>query len=290
MYTFWEVLSHRFPVKQPFQSISTGHHCSAKYHLRKWSVTDAFVSPDDYFLPDALCRDSYSQRTGHENTHTHLPRFSLQKWRTQISGTRCQPDHLSCGTRLRLHRQCERNHHLRTKTESVHHHQTEQYLEQIAEKNGGELPSSAHAVHAQLEPQFQENWQPESQTLNLQNNSIRYSAACVPSDDPSIHEAYMLYADWMARLNFVLHPQSMYPDARLRLNESLRKRKMYPTEVRLFQNANDKSHLRAEHRISRSLDSTDRMMLTDWESKLSSGKLKEVTFREYQQAILITTR
>lgn len=172
----------------------------------------------------------------------------------------------------------------------VARHETEQYLEQIAEKNGGELPSSAHAVHAQLEPQFQENWQPESQTLNLQNNSIRYSAACVPSDDPSIHEAYMLYADWMARLNFVLHPQSMYPDARLRLNESLRKRKMYPTEVRLFQNANDKSHLRAEHRISRSLDSTDRMMLTDWESKLSSGKLKEVTFREYQEAILITTR
>lgn len=172
----------------------------------------------------------------------------------------------------------------------VARHETEQYLEQIAEKNGGELPSSAHAVHAQLEPHFEENWQPESQTLNLQNSSIRYSATCVPSDDPSIHEAYMLYADWMARLNFVLHPQSMYPSARLSLNESLRKRNMYPTEVRLFQDTNDKSHLRAEHRISRSLDSTDRLMLTQWESKVSSGKLKEVTFREYQEAILITNR
>jgi hypothetical protein len=100
----------------------------------------------------------------------------------------------------------------------------------------------------------------------------------------------MLYADWMARLNFVLHPQSLYPDARLSLNESLRTRNMYPTEVRLFQDTNDKSHLRAEHRISRALDSTDRMMITEWESQLKTGKLKEVTFREYQEAILITHR
>lgn len=172
----------------------------------------------------------------------------------------------------------------------VARHETEQYLEQIAGKNGGELPTSAHAVHAQIDPKFEETWNPKTNIVNLQNNSLRYSAVCVPADDHSIHEAYMLYADWMARLNFVLHPQSLYPDVRLSLNESLRKRNMYPTEVRLFQDTNDKSHLRAEHRISRALDSTDRMMITEWESQLKTGKLKEVTFREYQEAILITHR
>ena len=172
----------------------------------------------------------------------------------------------------------------------VARHETEQYLEQLALKNDGKIPASAQTVSAQLEPAFTEKWDKATGELSLHNNSIRYSASCVVASDPSIHEAYLSYADWMARLNFVLHPQTLFPEARLSLNESLRKRKLYPVEVRLFLDANEKSHLRAEHRVRNTLDSTDRMMITEWESLIQKGKLKQVTFREYQEAILLTHR
>lgn len=172
----------------------------------------------------------------------------------------------------------------------VARHKTEQYLEQLANKNGGKLPVSAQTVAAQLEPDFVEKWDDKTGELSLQNNAIRYSASCVEASDHSIHEAYLSYADWMARLNFVLHPQTLFPEARLGLNESLRKRKLYPVEVRLYLNADEKSHLRAEHRVRNTLDSTDRMMITEWESLIQKGKLKRVTFREYREAILLTHR
>ena len=172
----------------------------------------------------------------------------------------------------------------------VARHETEQYLEQIAEKNGGELPVSAHSLHAQLKPNFEESFHSSNRELTLQNSSIRYSVLCEHAEDESVHEAYLLYADWMARLNFVLHPQTMYPEARLSLNETLRKRKLYPTQVRLFLENDSKSHMKAQHRISRSLDSTDRMMIHEWASQLQKGNLKEVTFREYQEAIVLTHR
>ncbi|MBD3674849.1 MAG: hypothetical protein HUJ26_15135 [Planctomycetaceae bacterium] len=172
----------------------------------------------------------------------------------------------------------------------VARHETEQYLEQLADKNGGQLPESAKSVFSQLEPDFAEDWDSQTNELSLHNASIRYTASCVEADDISIHEAYLSYADWMARLNFVLHPQTLFPEARLKLNESLRKRKMYPTQVRLFRDSEERSHLRAEHRIRNTLDSTDRMMITEWESLIQKGKLKQVTFQEYQEAILITHR
>jgi len=172
----------------------------------------------------------------------------------------------------------------------VARHETEQYLDQIAEKNQGTLPDSARAVRSQLEPKFRESWDPKTKQLDLQNHAIRYSALCEPAEDTSVHNSYLLYADWMARLNFVLHPQTLYPKARLNLNEALRKRKMYPTQVRLFFDTDKKTHLRAEHRLTRKLDSTDRMLITEWDTQIQSGKLRKVTFREYQEAILVTHR
>jgi hypothetical protein len=168
--------------------------------------------------------------------------------------------------------------------------ETEKYLEQVEKENGGELTASAIAVRSQLRPEFEEVWKPVSKKLDLHNPSVRYTAKCEPAEDPSVHESYLRYADWMARLNFVLHPQSLYPAGRLRLNEALRTRQLYPTEVKLFYDEDPRTHLKAEHRYSWTLDSIDRRMIHEWESELTSGKLRTVSFREYQEAMVLSKR
>lgn len=172
----------------------------------------------------------------------------------------------------------------------VARHETEKYLEQLEQQNKGELPASAVAVRSQLNPEFEETWKPVSKELDLHNASLRYVANCEPANDISVHESYLRYADWMARLNFVLHPQSLYPAGRLRLNEALRTRQLYPTEVRLYYDRDARTHLKAEHRFTWSLDFTDRMMINQWESELKNGKLKSVSFREYQEAMVLSSR
>lgn len=168
--------------------------------------------------------------------------------------------------------------------------ETEKYLEQVEKDNGGELPESAIGVRSQLRPEFEETWRPVSKQLDLSNSSIRYTARCEPAEDPSVHESYLRYADWMARFNFVLHPQSLYPAGRLRLNEALRTRRLFPTEVKLFYDDDPRTHLKAEHRYSWSLSNIDRKMISEWESELNSGKLKSVSFREYQEAMVLSNR
>ena len=170
----------------------------------------------------------------------------------------------------------------------VAHTATEKHLENLQLKSEGQLPKSALAIHAQLNPRFRENWKPVSKELQLTNSAFRYNVRCEPATDESIHETYLRYADWIVRLNYVLHPHTMYPEPRLQLNESLRKRKLYPIEVSLFPDNQSTSHLLARHSISWELNSFDRTLIHDWETQLKQGKLREVTFREYQEAVLVT--
>ncbi|HUG20429.1 MAG TPA: hypothetical protein VMM56_15690 [Planctomycetaceae bacterium] len=167
---------------------------------------------------------------------------------------------------------------------------TEKYLETLELKSDGQTPDGARSIQFQLEPRFRENWKPVSKELQLTNSEFRYNVRCEPATDDSIHETYLRYADWTARLNYVLHPQSMYPEGRLQLNESLRKRKLYPIEVSLYPDNRSPVHLLARHSITWDLNSFDRTLIHDWETQLKQGKLKELTFREYQEAVLVTKR
>ena len=170
---------------------------------------------------------------------------------------------------------------------SVAEHAIGNYIERAEKEHNGQTPESARALRFQLEPNFKENWKPVSKELQLTNAKFRYNVKCETCEDAAIHEIYLQYADWMSQLNFVLHPQSMYPNSRLALNEALRQRKLYPLEVQLFSDENPDSSLVASHTISWKLNSFDRTMINDWESQLGQGKLREVTFHEYQEAVLI---
>jgi hypothetical protein len=165
---------------------------------------------------------------------------------------------------------------------------TEKHLEGLERKGNGRIPDTARAIQFQLDPQFRENWKPVSKELQLTNPEFRYHIRCEPVSDESIHENYLRYADWTARLNYVLHPHSMYPESRLQLNEALRKRRLYPIEVQLYPDNRSPVHLMARHSISWELNSFDRSLIHDWETQLKQGKLREVSFREYQEAVLLT--
>lgn len=168
--------------------------------------------------------------------------------------------------------------------------EAEKHIDRLVDKNGGTLPPSAAGLVAQFSPQFEETWKPQSNELLMTSPSVSYRALCIATDDQTLNDSYLHYADWIARLNFALHPQSMYPEARIRLNEALRRRQLIPVEVHLIREGETLRHLRAEHKITWKLDATDRSLIHEWSSRLAKGQLQQVTFAEYQKALMLSAQ
>ena len=102
-------------------------------------------------------------------------------------------------------------------------------------------------------------------------------------------ERYLTFADWMARLNFILHPNSLLPEPRLALNEALRNLKdRMPITVELDLRPNDNLHLRAAHQLTRNLSDDDHSRIAKWETDLKSKSVRKVPFLSYQQSVLVS--
>jgi hypothetical protein len=158
----------------------------------------------------------------------------------------------------------------------------------IAELEGRDDPRSrtvAASLRFQSDPQFDEQYDRETRKLTLSSPRLKYAVRCADAGSPEIAESYARYADWICRLNFVLHPRVLLPEPRLKLNESLRREGTVPEEVVLRAELDAPLHLRAEHKIWWSLDAKDRSLIHDWESTLRLRTTRWVTFHEYQQAV-----
>lgn len=158
-----------------------------------------------------------------------------------------------------------------------------EYAEQL-ERRGGDAARSAALIRFQLAPQFETRFDSKGHRLVLEHPGYRYEVRCVPSDRPEVLRRYLDYADWMARLNWVLHPQALLPAPRLALNAELRRRHLQPVEVSLWIGSTPELRLRATHEIRWSLDKRDRALIEDWEQLLRSRRVREVPFRQYQEA------
>ena len=143
----------------------------------------------------------------------------------------------------------------------------------------------SHTLKFQLNPEFQEEFQGASQELTLTHSNYSYRVKCAAINTKETIEGYLRYADWMARLNYVLHPSPLLPGPRLALNTSLRKRSLFPTEVELKFTFKTARHLRAEHQIQWQLGSRDRDLIHRWETMLKSDQTKQIVFGEYQRTI-----
>jgi hypothetical protein len=154
-----------------------------------------------------------------------------------------------------------------------------------------EMPSDAAsrrlaaALRAQFSPKFKEQVRAES--IKLTGESLIYDITTAPAPKNVAWEKYLDYADWAARLNFVLHPKSLYPDPRLEANNSLRKAQRLPVIVELAGRLDDREmHLRAEHRYGWELQSIDRQFIDQWNTRRDAKDVKWVAMHEYQSLLV----
>ena len=140
------------------------------------------------------------------------------------------------------------------------------------EAQGGPSPKVAKALAFQMAPTFKIAQQPSGNSLSLTSPHITYTAKCSTPKQPQALSSYLRYADWTCKLNYVLHPQTLYPASRLKLNEALRAKEMMPVEVNLAIAGENPMQFKAEHEIHWQLDSKDRSYINDWERMLKDRK------------------
>ena len=164
--------------------------------------------------------------------------------------------------------------------------ETEKYLAQLDPKPADASQKAAQSLRFQLAPRFEEQYDVEKKRLRLLSPDLRYDVECAATQPPEIADEYLRYADWMARLNYVLHPRALFPEPRLALNRSLRRLGMIPVEVELQAVVAGGVHLRAQHQIHWELNAKDRSLINRWETMLKSKQSQHVPFREYQRTLV----
>lgn len=162
--------------------------------------------------------------------------------------------------------------------------ETESHLRSLAD--GRESTARRRqALLFQLDPRFQESFDPGRKTLTLVSPLLRYEVETAKVDRPQIVRQYLQFADWAARLNYVLHSRSLYPSARLEVNRSLGERELIPTEVRLFLDGDVPLHLKAEHKFEWELGSIDKSQIRRCEKARTAEATRWVNFRDYQRTL-----
>jgi hypothetical protein len=144
------------------------------------------------------------------------------------------------------------------------------------------------SLRRQLRPKFETSFDSRRQRLILESQQLSYEVRGQTDVRPEAVDAYLNSADWMCRLNFVLHPQpTLFPAARLELNERLRQLRLMPVEVTLRTKRDHSVSLQAEHTLSWNLNALDRQNIHHWESLLRDQKLQKVSVEEYRRTVLI---
>ncbi len=167
--------------------------------------------------------------------------------------------------------------------------ETSKMLEQLRSQGDDKSLRIASLIQFQLEPTFESSLDPATQFFSMNADPLKYSVKTAKIESPQFVRQYLDYADWAARLNFMMRSNSAFPAARLQLNESLRQNELLPTTVdlqfRQVQRA-EPLRLRAEHQFSWEFQSVDRRHINHWERQLRSSEVRWVTFQEYQQQLV----
>jgi hypothetical protein len=144
----------------------------------------------------------------------------------------------------------------------------------------------ANHLEFQLAPRFEVAFDEAKQILRLNGRAMSYSVRCAAADPADLVDKYLDYADWAARLNYVMNPAAQLPLGRLQLNEALRSRQRIPTEVTLKTHQPGGLHLTAEHRFDWKIDASDREIIRHWEKLLHDNGVKRVSLKDYRRGVL----
>ncbi|MFH1299994.1 MAG: hypothetical protein ABIK07_02960 [Planctomycetota bacterium] len=164
---------------------------------------------------------------------------------------------------------------------NVARHQTQEYVNDQIKRQESTGKEIAAQLKFQLDPVFDVQFDESKNQLALNSQLISYHVQCVAPDQKEAVETYLRFADWMARMNYVLHPYTLPPGSRIALNEELRTRNLIPTEVELQTRLEEKLYLRAEHKIHWKLDQRDRGLIHHWETLRKNKDVKTITIHEY---------
>lgn len=156
----------------------------------------------------------------------------------------------------------------------------------LLRQDTGDQRNSVEFLQFQLRPEFKTSYDSATRRLRLETASFGYDVVCVTPPQATIQEPYLRYADAMAELNAVLHPQSLLPAPRLELNRQLRNQGVLPISVRRSMSFGQRQELIAEHEWKGALTELDRQLISGWESQLTKGQVRELTFEQLQRAVL----
>ena len=167
--------------------------------------------------------------------------------------------------------------------------ESQTYIKELLSQKSPQAERAARMLNFQLNPKFDSKYTERTGMLQLSAPSWKYFVTTREWDDTEQLQQYLTYTDWMARLNCVLHPHSMFPEPRLALNDQLRELKnRIPVYVQLDLRPDERMILRAEHKFVRNLTDHDRTLINDWDNALKSGELRNVPLRKYQEAVLVS--
>ncbi len=166
---------------------------------------------------------------------------------------------------------------------------TQQYVAELGTKNSTEAERVARILTFQLNPDFEAAYDASSGALTLKSPSWKYSVSTEEWEDKEQLQKYLEYTGWMARLNCILHPSSMFPEPRLALNEELNKLDgRLPVIVQLDLRPDERLVLRAEYQFVRNLTDHDQRLISDWNAAIKSPDTRELPFRRYQETVLVS--
>ena len=172
---------------------------------------------------------------------------------------------------------------------------TREYIAELQQKGDARSLAAAAPLLGQLDPAFSEQFDSGTATLLLPGRGFRYRVHCTRTPNtPNIdrlafnaaRRRYLEYADWTAKLNYLLHPRALFPAPRISLNQALKTRKLLPLKVELRDNSAGGFHLRAEHQYHWKLTGKDRDDILHWESLRTRGTLRRVKFAEYRRRLV----
>ncbi len=166
---------------------------------------------------------------------------------------------------------------------------TTESIQELLTRKPAVTPETIQKLQFPIDPHFQTTKSETGEKVKCVSPFLTYDVRCVRVKEAKTADVYLTYADWMARLNYVLHPHALYPEPRLALNAVLRADHALPVEVELQSRIGMPIQLRAEHQIHWKLDTTDRSLIHEWESLLKRKTTRQVTFQEYQRALLISS-
>ena len=166
--------------------------------------------------------------------------------------------------------------------------ETRRYIEELVESGDPKAAEARKMLEFQMSPEFSKDFEPMQKRVTLTSDILAYDVKVADAKSEEILKAYLAYADWMARLNSVLHPQSLFPAPRIALNEAMREQKLLPVDVTLQAEFEARIHLRAQHSFGWSLDTLDRKLINNWEQHLKSDDLDKISLHDYQRRILLS--